>query len=201
MPDRRGNPEAESLLAEHLPALLAYVRLHADPLIRQHESCTDIVQSVCREVIENMDSFDYRGVVAFRSWLFIQVKSKLADRRRHHLAQKRDVRRQQPLPAQGSHSGLEALYASLCSPSLEAVAQETIERFERAFDLLPEQYREVITLARIVGLGHAEIAARLGREQGAVRTLLHRALARLGRLMDTSGAAASRDPGRPEQNR
>jgi RNA polymerase sigma factor (sigma-70 family) len=47
---------------------------------------------------------------------------------------------------------------------------------ERAFDLLSDDHREVITLSRIVGLSHAEIAAELGRSEGAVRVLLSRAL-------------------------
>jgi DNA-directed RNA polymerase specialized sigma24 family protein len=42
----------------------------------------------------------------------------------------------------------------------------------------------VISLARIVGLSHAEIAKEMGRSEGAVRTLLSRALARLATLLD-----------------
>ena len=53
------------------------------------------------------------------------------------------------------------------------------ERLQRAFSTLPDEYREVITLARVVGLPHAEIAVKLGKSEGAVRILLHRALARL----------------------
>jgi RNA polymerase sigma factor (sigma-70 family) len=50
--------------------------------------------------------------------------------------------------------------------------------------LKPENYREVITLSRVVGLSHREIGEQIGKNEGAVRVLLHRALARLGRLMD-----------------
>ena len=64
------------------------------------------------------------------------------------------------------------------------MAREELERIESAFDRLPEEYREVITLARIAGLSRAEIAERMGRREGAVRTLLSRALARLAELLD-----------------
>lgn len=48
----------------------------------------------------------------------------------------------------------------------------------------------MITQARLLGLSHAEIADEMGRNEGAVRVLLHRALIRLGRIMtrDESGA-------------
>ena len=54
-----------------------------------------------------------------------------------------------------------------------------------AFAQLPEDYREVITLSRVVGLSHGQIASQLGKSEGAVRVLLHRALARLSGLLGT----------------
>lgn len=38
-------------------------------------------------------------------------------------------------------------------------------------------------LAHVVGLSRAEIAERLGKSEGAVRVLLHRALARLADVL------------------
>ena len=174
---------ADSLLERHLPALLGYVRLHADPMIRRHESCADIVQSVCREVLRDMDGFEYRGEPAFRNWLFTRAMSKLINRKRFYLQQKRDPARERRISQVEAQTRLEALYAGLCSPSQDAIAGETLERLERAFDELPEDYRQVITLARIVGMSQAEVAEEMGRQPGAVRVLLHRALVRLGRLM------------------
>jgi RNA polymerase sigma factor (sigma-70 family) len=57
--------------------------------------------------------------------------------------------------------------------------REEIEHVERAFDRLEEEQREVITLAHVAGLTRAEIAERLGKSEGAVRTMLSRALADL----------------------
>ena len=53
---------------------------------------------------------------------------------------------------------------------------------------LPDEYRQVILLARIVGLSHADLAREMGRSETAVRTLLHRALARLAREMGPGAA-------------
>ena len=48
-----------------------------------------------------------------------------------------------------------------------------------SFDQLSEEHREVITLARLVGFSHRDIAERMGRSEDAVRKLLSRARARL----------------------
>jgi RNA polymerase sigma-70 factor (ECF subfamily) len=187
----RGDAAAiDTLLERHYPALLAYVRLHAEAVIRQHESCADIVQSVCREVLEDeeLGRFAYQGEPAFRKWLFKKAMYKLVDRKKYYLAQRRDPHRVQPISQIDSRTGCEGVYASLCSPSGTAIAAEDIERFERAFALLSEDYKHVITLSRLVGMSHRDIASEMGRTEGAVRVLLHRALARLGILMQEARA-------------
>ena len=63
------------------------------------------------------------------------------------------------------------------------MGREAIDRIEAAFDALPEHYREVIVLARIVGLPHREIAERLGKTEVAVQGLLTRALVKLSGLL------------------
>ncbi len=179
----RGDATAlDALIARHLPTLVGYIRLHADPVIRDHESCSDIAQSVCRDVLEETHSFEYRGEPAFRAWLCTKALTKLVNRKRYYLTAKRDVRRNQPLLA-ASDQDLPQLYAKVFSASDQAVARETAKHLEAAFDQLPEDYRRVITLSRVLGMSHAEIGTELGRDQGAVRVLLHRALVRLGRLM------------------
>ena len=183
-------PALQALLQQHLPALLAYIRLNSDALTRQHESCADVAQSVCRDALADLAGFEYRGEGAFCNWLCKRALAKLANRRRHYLALKRDVGRERPLAAADSQAGIAALYASLASPSEAAIASETVARMERAFDRLTDDQRQVINLARVVGLGHDEVAAEMGRSEGAVRTLLHRALAKLGRLMDLDAQQA-----------
>ena len=182
LPGGSGQPADPETLAEALerlrPRLLAFVRLHFDPALRARESCSDLVQSVCREVLENVGRIEYQGDEAFRCWLFTWALHKIRDRQRYWLAQKRDAGREVRLDGSGADDLL-ACYGTFCTPSREAMLHEQIDRIERAFDRLPPQYREVITLARIAGLPHAEIAARLGSTPGAVRTQLNRALVRL----------------------
>lgn len=180
---RRDREAIEALLERHLPGLMAYVRLHAGPLVLHRESCSDIVQSACRQVLEQMDRFEYRGEPAFRKWLFVTALNKIRERQRYYQAAKRDFKREERQRGE-SRGDLAEILPSFLTPSHAAIADEDMERLEHAFSQLSPEQRQVITLARIIGLSHAEIAEELGRTEGAVRVLLHRALLRLGWLMD-----------------
>jgi RNA polymerase sigma-70 factor (ECF subfamily) len=183
-----GDPRAtDALLEQHLPALLAYVRLHCPDVVRDHESCGDVVQSVCREVLAGAEGFEFRGLPEFRKWLFAKVESKLVDKQRYWLAECRHPGRE--VTFSSGRSRLESLYASLCSPSRAAAARESLARFEAAFAELSEDDRRVITLVRLHGMSSREAAADLGKAEGAVRVMLHRALARLGmRMHEAAGS-------------
>jgi len=175
----RNDREAiESLLVQHLPGLEAYLRLRMGPVMRAKESASDLVQSVCREVLLDLPRFEYRGEAAFRHWLYQQAAHKLIDRHRGLTADKRDPARERVLGDAESAAVLSA-YATLCTPSRAVSAREALQRVEQAFDALPEDYKEAITLHRMVGLSHAEIAAHMGRSEGAVRNLVYRGLAQL----------------------
>ena len=171
------NEMLERLLVEHLPSVRAFVRLNVDSEMRQRESCSDLVQTVCRQLLEHGE-FDYRDAHSFRSWLYAAVLNKIRDRARFHAAACRAGRRE----VQADELMVDC-YASVATPSHEAIAHERAEQIEHAFDQLPDQYREVITLSRITGLSHEDVAARLDKTEANVRMLLSRALARLTTLL------------------
>jgi len=77
----------------------------------------------------------------------------------------------------------------VASPSEEAAGREALARLEAAFDRLDENEREIIVLARVVGLSHAELAQRLQCNEVAARKRLFRALAALSVALgeDTPG--------------
>jgi RNA polymerase sigma factor (sigma-70 family) len=64
-----------------------------------------------------------------------------------------------------------------------AAAREEIGQVGAALAQLPERAREVLVLARIEGLSHAEIGERLGIAPKTVENHLGRALARLAALL------------------
>lgn len=176
----------DQLLERHLPTLRGYVRLNSDRALRAKESCTDIVQSICRELLEHSDCFQHPTENAFRHWLYSTALRKIRKRSRYYHAQKRDVDQEVRVAADewdASRPDLSLCYSRLGSPSQEAMARESQERLERAFEELSDEHREVLVLARVVGLSRAEIAEKMGRSELAVRSLLFRANARLGNLL------------------
>jgi len=184
---RHGDPEAmASLVQHHLPGLRAFVRARMSPLLRAHESQSDLVQSVCKDLFAALDDgFDYRGEESFRAWLYTAALNKLRNRERHLRAQRRDARRQTPLvEGPGSDPSLAACYATAISPTQRLIDEEEIRRFEAAMDELPEHYREVIALSRLARLGREQIAARMGRSEASVRNLLPRALVALAQALE-----------------
>jgi RNA polymerase sigma-70 factor (ECF subfamily) len=182
-----GDPLAvDELLERYLPGLRAFIRLRAGKTLRAKESTADLVQSVCREVLQNADRFQYRGEAGFKSWLFTTALRKLSNRRDYYHAARRDADRESPLVGHpdSRDEDLLAAYGNLCTPSRGAVAREELERVERAFEELSDSYRDVILQSRVLGLSHQEIADASGRSVGATRTHLSRALSALAEQLD-----------------
>lgn len=173
----QGDKQAlESLLGRYLPELRSFVRLQMGPLVSQKESSSDIVQSCCRQVLDKLEGLEYRGELAFKKWLFVACTNKLRDRERHWMRQQRDVRRENYLDDVADPMDL-----TLSSPSGEFLRREEIEKLQQALDSMPEDYRRVVTMSRLLGMSHAD--EDFGKSEGATRALLHRAIARLGLLL------------------
>lgn len=188
----RGDASAvEELLHRHLPRLKAWVRMRCGPRLLAQESSSDVVQSICRDVLQNFDRFRYPGEAAFRAWLYATAARKVADRAEYWRAERRDPGRiVRPTPAEGDDApdvGEADAFRSVCSPSAVAMGRETMEAIERAFARLGEPQREIILLARLAGLTHVQIAERLGIGAGAARMRLFRALGELAEALKEEG--------------
>ena len=171
----------DGLIARYQPRLHAYVRLRLDDRVRAREATTDVVQSVCRELLEASPRFEFRGEEPFRDWLFTAALNKIRDKQRFHGRDKRDASRERDA------DDCLADAASYLTPSVDAIGRETAEALAAAFAELSEEHREVITLARVVQLPHAAIAASMGRSEAAVRQLLVRALLALAHQLKRRG--------------
>jgi RNA polymerase sigma-70 factor (ECF subfamily) len=177
----------EELLAHYLPNLHAFVRVRLDAALRARESSMDVVQSVCRELLGARTRFEFRGEDRFRAWLFTAALHKILEKQRFHRLAKRDLARQTPVPADDASAA--ALH--LLTPSHHAMGKETGEALQAALDALSAEHREVITLARIVGLPHKVIAEVMNRREDAVRQLLARAMLRLTAELRARGVELS----------
>lgn len=180
----RGDPGAvPSLLERYLDDLRAYVARHASTALQGKESPADLVQSVCREVLEGVQrgAFEYRGEARFRQWLYQAALHKIQAKARYHDAQKREQGREHRIDDRGD-SAPEMPFGISRTPSRSAMDHEEQARFLTAMAQLPPEQRQVVEWAHLEGLAHKEIAERLGISEPNSRMLLSRALARLARI-------------------
>lgn len=175
-------PALAELLVEHVPQIEAFVRRRANRLALASESVSDLVQSVCREALQDLGggTFDYRGRGQFVSWLHRVALSKMIDRHRRRVAQENRAHRIDNVT-------LGDLAGTFMSPSEHAQAEEERQLLARAFDRLPDNHQEIIYLAKILELPHKEIGEQLSISTEASRALLSRAMARLGLIMRSLG--------------
>ena len=171
---RLSREQVRRLLVRHLPALHARARRRVGEFVRERESCSDLVQSFCREILEDSDRIVDRGEAAFERYLFAGLERKIIDRARYWRALKRDAGRELADAVDGDFPAL-----GDPTPSRVAMGNEEADHLSRAIERLPENYRRVVVLSRIAGRSHAEIARELGKSEIAVRSLLCRALAEL----------------------
>ena len=177
-----GDPIAlEELLARVLPELHAFLRLQVGPKIGVRESASDLAQSVCREVLADLPDIEFRGVPAFRRWLFLRARRKVVEKLRFHGRERRDIDREEPLAIDDAFA---AGAVDLLTPSRDVMAREDLARFARCVEQLPEEQRRAVSLCKGLGMTPSEAAAELDKEPNAVRVALHRGLARLSVLLD-----------------
>jgi len=177
----------DALLEQSLPVVRAFVRAHMGAKLRARESTSDVVQSVCRELLTHQDRFQHPSEQAFQAWLLTTARRKVQNRARDLDRQKRATDREAGVLDENALGELGAVYARVTSPGDRALRAEEVVRLEAAIDQLPEEQREVITLAHLAGLSRGEIAVQMGKTEEAVRAMLHRAKARLAVLLDEPG--------------
>ncbi|MCC6781318.1 MAG: sigma-70 family RNA polymerase sigma factor [Planctomycetes bacterium] len=179
----------QDLLGRYAGDLEGYVRCHASDELAMKESSSDLVQSVCREVLEDAarGTFKYRGEAQFRSWLYQATLHKIQMKARYWRAKRREVGREEPvLDASGS---TDERFLDLRTPSLSAELQEERQRLLATLEQLGPEQRQLIEWAHFEGLSHRQIAERLGITEAHSRVLLSRALARLARIASGPGKA------------
>ena len=177
----RGDATAvEGLVARYLPELRRFIDRRAGRDLLRKESGADLVQSVCRELFQGLrdERFEYKGEAEFRQWLYGAAILKIEGHRRQWRAARREAAREEPLATDDAR----VPHSPSGSPSAHAVRGEEQERLHMAIARLPEHYREIVDLAHLQGLSHAEIAARLAISESNSRVLLARALARLATI-------------------
>ena len=157
-------------------ALAALWRAHQPALVRWLATMVggaadDVASETWIDVARGLGRFS-GGEAAFRTWLFTIARRRAVD----HL--RRQGRRRESAVA-------DEQLADRAGPTDVAEQAESsiaLRQALTALDQLSPDQREVILLCVLGGLRAAEVAPVLGRSEGAVRVLQHRALRRLAQL-------------------
>ena len=121
---------------------------------------------------ERAQPSDGSGASTFRVWLFQIARNAVAERRRR-------LRRRPETSLDDAQ-----ILASPIDVEADATRRDESAAALRAIDNLPGDRRRAVILRFVDEMSTAEIAGVLGRSEGAVRVLLHRALRSLARELD-----------------
>lgn len=133
------------------------------------QAAEDLASDVMLKLLESLKNYKFKGV-PFSAWVFRIARNRIID-----LYRKRRRRGEVDLN--------ESLAAAREDP--QSMAQRALNRgqLQVALRRLTEEQRQVIILRFIEGFDNASVAKILGRSQGAVKSLQHRALAALRRVL------------------
>ena len=156
--------------------------------LRDHHAAEDLTEQVFMAALAGLPRFEERGegeASTFRVWLFRIARNALANERR--LARRRP---EAPLELALEEPGA-------IDPAAGTILREEGETVLRALAGLSVERRRALVLRFVEEMTTHEIAAILGRSEGATRVLIHRALRQVAEsLPDTRTRAAAADQGR-----
>ncbi len=144
----------------------------------------DLTQAVMLKVSEALPGF--RGESSVSTWIIRIATNAAMDR----------LRRKSPVVAVEASDGVDEGEGppepGTASVEAEAIRGEMSACIREFIERLPDNYRSVLQLAELQGLGNEEIAGRLGLTVGTVKIRLHRARARLRKDLE-AGCNFDRD--------
>jgi RNA polymerase sigma-70 factor (ECF subfamily) len=154
----------EELYLLHFDRIYGYLYVS----VHNRHDAEDLTTQTFLRMLESIGRFRWQSA-PFSAWLFRIAHNLAVD----HFRGRRRMEVEAEVPERDEDAAAEA-------EALESIAQYgMLELIDR---LSPEQ-RQVLTLKFYFGFGNAETAAILGKTEGAVKSLQHRALAALERQL------------------
>ena len=143
-------------------------------LLGDHHDAEDATERTFLAALAALDRYRDTGST-FRAWLFRIAHNQLANALRA-----RGRQRAASLDAVGEP-------LAHADPAGVLSRAEEARGLRRALERLPQDRRQVVVLRFVDGLSAREIGAVLGRSEGAVRVLQHRALRELAEMLTGGG--------------
>lgn len=161
----RHDPAAFGALYErHVDAIYSYALRR----IQDSAAAEDIVSETFHRALEHIDRYEWRGA-PFSAWLYRIAGNLIAARYRHEPATPFEEAGE--LPDEGA------------GPEQSVLTGERKGELMTAVAALPEEQQQVVMLRYGHDLRNKEIAFIMGRSEGAVKQLLHRAMIGLKRRL------------------
>jgi len=130
----------------------------------------DLTSEVFLKALESIASFTFRGI-PISAWLFRIARTMLAQYFRKETGAVDLPLEEEVLPTE-------------VGPSEIFERELTQQQLARALSNLTEEQQDVIILKFVDGLSNAEVAQILGKSEGAIKSLQHRALNTLNRILE-----------------
>lgn len=185
-----GDLEARNfLLDRHRQRLRTLVAMRLSAALASRIDPSDVVQESLADADRRLGDYLNRRPLPFYLWLRELALERLVDlHRRHVVAQKRSVRREEPvaLPDESMNLLAGRLASRGSSPSQRAQREEVRQQVRAALDRLSERDREVLILRHLEQLSTREIATVLNLTESAVKVRHLRALQRLRQQLPDS---------------
>ena len=189
---KAGDGEAVNrLLERHRDSLRRLVDYRLDRKLERRVDASDVVQDVMLEANRRLADYLNDPKMPFHLWLRQLAKDRIIDlHRRHRVARKRSIDREQPLQASfGDKSSLDLaglLKDPELTPAAATIRAELQHRFFEAMESLDEEDREILLMRHQEHLTNSDVATALGLSQPAAGMRYLRALRRLRSVLGES---------------
>ncbi len=187
---RQGKDGAvDNLFGQFREPLRKVIGLRLDPVLARRVDASDIVQDVLIEANQRLTDYLKSPDMPFHLWLRHLAQDRIIDtHRRHRLAQRRSVDREQPIarPAwadDSSNSLVAQLMDTERTPASEAIQGELARRLSNAINELADDDREIILMRHHEQLANQDVAKMLKLTEAAASMRYLRALRRLREVL------------------